>query len=154
MTRKRFALARYLLAEKEWDYFMMVEIGVDRIQHAFWAYMDKTHRNYCPGNPFENAILDYYQFVDAQIGELLKLADKDTTVLIVSDHGAQKMEGSICVNEWLVREGYLALQEAPTTPTPFARLKVDWSKIRAWGDGGYYYSDLLKCTGTGAPRDR
>ena len=37
MTRKRFRLARYVLAEKEWDYFMMVEIGVDRIQHAFWA---------------------------------------------------------------------------------------------------------------------
>jgi predicted AlkP superfamily phosphohydrolase/phosphomutase len=64
MTRKRFALARYLLAEKEWDYFMMVEIGVDRIQHAFWAYMDKTHRNYCPGNPYENAIFEFYQFVD------------------------------------------------------------------------------------------
>jgi predicted AlkP superfamily phosphohydrolase/phosphomutase len=147
MTRKRFALARYLLAEKEWDYFMMVEIGVDRIQHAFWAYMDKTHRNYCPGHPFENAIVDYYQFVDAQIGELLKLADKDTTVFIVSDHGAQKMEGSICVNEWLVREGYLVLHEMPTTPTPFARLKVDWSKTKAWGDGGYYSRIFLNVRG-------
>jgi predicted AlkP superfamily phosphohydrolase/phosphomutase len=46
MTRKRFQLARHLLAEKEWDFFMMVEIGVDRIQHAFWGSMDKTHRNY------------------------------------------------------------------------------------------------------------
>jgi predicted AlkP superfamily phosphohydrolase/phosphomutase len=147
MTRKRFALARYLLAEKEWDYFMMVEIGVDRIQHAFWAYMDKTHRNYCPGNPYENAIFDYYQFVDSQIGELLKLADKNTAVLIVSDHGAQKMEGSICVNEWLVQEGYLTLLEIPTSPTPFAKLKIDWSKTKAWGDGGYYSRIFLNVRG-------
>ena len=147
MTRKRFALARYLLTEKEWDYFMMVEIGVDRIQHAFWAYMDKTHRNYCPGNPFENAIFDYYQFVDAQIGELLKVADKDTTVFIVSDHGAQKMEGSVCVNEWLIREGYLTLFERPSVPTPFAKLNVDWSKTKAWGDGGYYSRISLNVRG-------
>ena len=147
MTRKRFALARYLLTEKEWDYFMMVEIGVDRIQHAFWAYMDKTHRNYCPGNPFENAIFDYYQFVDAQIGELLKVADKDTTVFIVSDHGAQKMEGSVCVNEWLIREGYLTLFERPSVPTPFAKLNVDWSNTKAWGDGGYYSRISLNVRG-------
>jgi predicted AlkP superfamily phosphohydrolase/phosphomutase len=147
MTRKRFALARYLLAEKEWDFFMMVEIGVDRIQHAFWAYMDKTHRNYCPGNPYENAILDYYQFVDTQIGELLKFADKNTTVFIVSDHGAQKMEGSICINEWLIREGYLSLLETPTSPTPFPKLKIDWSKTKAWGDGGYYSRIFLNVRG-------
>jgi predicted AlkP superfamily phosphohydrolase/phosphomutase len=147
MTRKRFQLARYLLAEKEWDYFMMVEIGVDRIQHAFWACMDKTHRYYRPGNSHENAILDYYRLIDAEIGELLKFADKSTTVFVVSDHGVQKMEGSICINEWLIREGYLSLLEMPTTPTPFAKLKVDWSKTKAWGDGGYYSRIFLNLKG-------
>jgi predicted AlkP superfamily phosphohydrolase/phosphomutase len=147
MTRKRFQLARYLLAEKDWDYFMMVEIGVDRIQHAFWGCMDKTHRNYQAGNSYENAILDYYRFVDSEIGELLKLVDKNTTVFVVSDHGAQKMEGSICINEWLIREGYLVLNEKPTVPTPFAKLKVDWSKTKAWGDGGYYSRIFLNVRG-------
>jgi predicted AlkP superfamily phosphohydrolase/phosphomutase len=147
MTRKRFQLARHLLTEKEWDFFMMVEIGVDRIQHAFWAYMDKTHRNYQAGNSFENAIFDYYQFVDSEIGKLLKLADPDTTVFVVSDHGAQKMEGSICINEWLIREGYLVLYEMPTVPTPFAKLKIDWSKTKAWGDGGYYSRIFLNVKG-------
>ena len=147
MTHTRFQLARYLLAEKEWDYFMMVEIGVDRIQHAFWACMDKTHRNYREGNCYENAILDYYRMVDNEIGELLKFADKSTTVFVVSDHGAQKMEGSICINEWLIKEGYLALLEMPATPTPFAKLKVDWSKSKAWGDGGYYSRIFLNLKG-------
>lgn len=147
MTRKRFQLASYLLTEKEWDYFMMVEIGVDRIQHAFWAYMDETHRNYQPGTNYQHAILEYYQFVDTQIGELLKLADKNTTVFVVSDHGAQKMEGSICINEWLIKEGYLVLHEMPKTPTPFSKLKIDWSNTRAWGDGGYYSRIFLNVRG-------
>jgi predicted AlkP superfamily phosphohydrolase/phosphomutase len=147
MTYKRFQLARHVLAKNEWDYFMMVEIGVDRIQHAFWAYMDKTHRNYQAGNCYENVILEYYQFVDGEIGELLKLADEDTTVFVVSDHGCQKMEGSVCINEWLIREGYLVLHEMPETPTPFAKLKVDWTRTKAWGDGGYYSRLFLNVKG-------
>jgi predicted AlkP superfamily phosphohydrolase/phosphomutase len=147
MTRKRFELAKYLLAKERWDYFMMVEIGVDRIHHAFWAYMDKTHRNYQIGNQFENAIFEYYQYVDRQIGELLQFADNDTTVFVVSDHGAQKMEGSICINEWLVKEGYLTLREKPTKPTPFGKLKIDWSRTKVWGDGGYYSRIFLNVRG-------
>jgi predicted AlkP superfamily phosphohydrolase/phosphomutase len=109
--------------------------------------MDETHRNYQPGNNYQNAILEYYQFVDTQIGELLKLADKTTTVFVVSDHGAQKMEGSICINEWLIKEGYLVLHEMPKAPTPFAKLKIDWSNTRAWGDGGYYSRIFLNVRG-------
>jgi predicted AlkP superfamily phosphohydrolase/phosphomutase len=148
MTEKRFKLAKYLLSKKPWDFFMMVEIGVDRIHHAFWAYMDKGHKKYKPGNPFENAIFDYYKFVDAQIGGLLELADKQTTILVVSDHGAQRMEGSVCINEWLIREGYLTLLGShPKTPVALAKLKVDWSKTKAWGDGGYYSRIFLNVKG-------
>ena len=148
MTEKRFSLAAHLLGKEEWDFFMMVEIGVDRIHHAFWSYMDKAHRKYEPGNSFENAIFDYYRFVDAKIAELLKFADDNTTVLIVSDHGAQRMEGSVCINEWLMREGYLTLAEPPPkTPTPLAKVKVDWARTRAWGDGGYYSRIFLNVEG-------
>ena len=30
------------------------------------------------------------------------------------------------------------LEEEPQTPTPFSAVKVDWSRTRAWGEGGYY----------------
>ena len=148
MTEKRFKLVTHLLSKEEWDFFMMVEIGVDRIHHAFWSYMDQAHRRYAAGNPFENAILDYYKFVDTKIGELLKFADDNTTILVVSDHGAQRMEGSVCVNEWLIQEGYLALLEPPPkTPTPLAKLSIDWTRTRAWGDGGYYSRIFLNVEG-------
>jgi predicted AlkP superfamily phosphohydrolase/phosphomutase len=138
MTRKRFRLAKHQLAKGDWDFFMMVEMGVDRIQHAFWKYMDPTHRKYVKGNPYENAILEYYESVDREIGEILNFADRDTTVFVVSDHGAKKMEGGLCINEWLIREGYLTLSERPAEPTPISKARVDWSGTRAWGEGGYY----------------
>ena len=42
MTRTRFALARHLVTTRPWEFFMVVEIGGDRLQHAFWAYAHPT----------------------------------------------------------------------------------------------------------------
>src|SRR5262249_44616166 len=132
MTQKRFTLARHLLRTRPWDFFMMVEMGTDRLHHGFWKYMDPSHPKHQPGNPWEHAIRDYYRFVDAQIGELLEQVPREATVLVVSDHGAKGMEGGICINEWLIQQGYLVLHEYPNRPTRFAELAIDWSRTRAW----------------------
>ncbi|HUO30937.1 MAG TPA: alkaline phosphatase family protein [Bryobacteraceae bacterium] len=138
MTKKHFEVLRYLMATLEWDYFQFVEIGVDRIHHGFWKYHDKQHRQHVPGNPYETLIYDYYAYVDQEIGTLLELLDDDTNILVVSDHGAQRLEGGFCVNEWLRREGLLVLNEPVTKPTPFSPSLVDWSRTRVWSEGGYY----------------
>jgi predicted AlkP superfamily phosphohydrolase/phosphomutase len=138
MTRKHFEVIRYLLATLEWDYFQFVEIGVDRVHHGFWKFHDPQHRQYVPGNPYETLINDYYVYVDQEIGTLLELLDDDTNVLVVSDHGAQRLEGGFCVNEWLRREGLLVLKEPVTKPTPYSPSLVDWTRTRVWSEGGYY----------------
>ena len=138
MTRKHFEVIRYLMVTVEWDYFQFVEIGVDRIHHGFWKFHDPQHRQFVPGNPYETLINDYYAYVDQEIGNLLELLDDDTNVLVVSDHGAQRLEGGFCVNEWLRREGLLVLKEPVTKPTPFSPSLVDWERTRVWSEGGYY----------------
>jgi predicted AlkP superfamily phosphohydrolase/phosphomutase len=147
MTDKRFALARHLLTTKPWDFFMMVEMGTDRVHHAFWQYMDPRHHRYEPGNPFETVIPDYYEHVDGQIGRLLEVLPNDTHVLVVSDHGGQCMEGGISLNEWLVQQGYLVLHEYPKTPSRLEGVKVDWARTTAWGSGGYYGRLFLNVKG-------
>ena len=147
MTDKRFALAKHLLTTRPWDFFMMVEMGTDRVHHAFWQYMDPKHHRYVPGNPFENVIGDYYEHVDKLIGELLAVLPDDTAVLVVSDHGGQCMEGGIAINEWLIARGYLVLEEYPSVPSRLEGLKVDWSRTTAWGAGGYYGRLFLNVKG-------
>ncbi len=147
MTRQRFQLARHLATQHPWDLFVMVEMGPDRIHHGFWRYFDPEHPKYSPGSPFENAIRDYYVALDAEIGRFLEALEPDTRVLIVSDHGAKRMEGGICFNEWLVREGYLVLKEPVSELTKFSPALVDWSRTLAWGDGGYYGRLFLNVEG-------
>ena len=127
-TRKHFAVGRHLVRTRPWDFFMLVEMGVDRIHHAFWSYADPEHHKFVPGNPYVNSLRDYYRFLDAEIGELLALLPADTIVLVVSDHGSKKMDGGICFNEWLIAEGYLTLAERVDKPTPIGKVKIDWSR--------------------------
>ncbi len=147
MTEQRFTVCRHLLDSRPWDFFMMVEIGLDRMHHAFWRFLDPEHPRHEPEHRYRDAIRNYYIYLDEEIGELLERFDEDTTVLVVSDHGARPMQGAICVNEWLAQEGYLVLEQEPQGPTAFSEAAVDWSRTRAWGEGGYYCRLSLNVAG-------
>jgi len=147
MTDQRFRLARHFVQTRPWDFFMMVEMGPDRVYHGLWSYTDPTHPKYVPGNPFENCIRDYHVYLDARMGELVEDLGPECVVLVASDHGAKKMDGGICVNEWLIRNGWLALQETPREPTSLEKCRIDWSRTRAWGEGGYYARLFLNVRG-------
>ena len=147
MTERRFQVAEHLLETRPWDLFFMVEMGTDRVHHAFWRYFDPEHRLYEPGNELETVMLDYYRGIDEKVGSLLRAADDDTAVLVVSDHGAKRIDGGICVNEWLRQEGYLALREEPAEPSRLTPDMIDWSRTTAWGEGGYYCRLFLNVAG-------
>ena len=138
MAEQHFTVCKRLLERERYDYFMTVDMGVDRIHHAFWKYMDPEHPKHEPGNRFQQAIHDYYVFIDGQIAQLLERVDDGTVVLVVSDHGGKAMVGGLCINEWLMREGYLTLKQQPSQIVPLEKCEIDWSKTRAWGAGGYY----------------
>jgi ATP sulfurylase len=147
MTEGHFVVMRHLMKEKDWDFFMSVEIGVDRLHHGFWKYHDATHPKHEKGNPLINSIHDYYVWLDQRIGSVLELIDDQTTVIVMSDHGAKKMDGGIAINQWLVNEGYLALEERPIGVIPLTKAHINWNKTRAWGEGGYYSRIFLNVQG-------
>src|SRR6202790_2334214 len=138
MSRKQWQVVRWLLSENGGAYFHFVDIGLDRMHHGFWNYFDPTHVQFQPGNAYQDAIPEYYLWLDQQIGTVLELLDKDTIVLVVSDHGAQRLDGGFAINEWLIREGFLVLNEYPGALTPFEKLNVNWGKTQAWSESGYY----------------
>ncbi|MSP13529.1 MAG: phosphodiesterase [Chloroflexi bacterium] len=149
MTRKRFKVLRHLMVEKPWDFFMFVEMGVDRIHHGFWAHHDPTHPKHDAHSPYIHAIRDYYHYLDGEIGSLLALLLQGTHVMVVSDHGVQPMVGGVCINQWLYQAGYLALVRPPEAGkiTSIDKAEIDWSRTTAWGDGGYYARICLNVAG-------
>jgi len=147
MTERRWKLALHLLESRRSDFFICCEIGSDRMQHAFWADHDPRHRNHDSASPYRSALRDYHKLLDSLLGEALARVDPDDTVLVVSDHGARRLEGGIRINEWLIRNGYLVLREPPAAPTSLKPAMVDWARTTAWASGGYYGRVFLNVAG-------
>jgi predicted AlkP superfamily phosphohydrolase/phosphomutase len=147
MTKRRFMVVRDWVESKEWDFFIFVEMGVDRLHHAFWRYHDTGHRLYEKGHKYEHAIRDYYRYIDEEIGSVLPLIPEETQTWVVSDHGARTMEGAVCVNEFFMREGLLSLKETPSEPTKLSTSNIDWTKTTCWGEGGYYSRIFMNVKG-------
>ncbi|MFW2389077.1 MAG: alkaline phosphatase family protein [Polyangiales bacterium] len=147
MTDQHFEIAEHVWSEKKPSFMMMVEIGVDRFHHAFWRHIDPEHPRHDPENRWKNLGRDYYEQLDTRIGRLCALAGDETSILIVSDHGARAMHGGFRINEWLRRKGYLVLRERPDTSGPFDHSAVNWSRTTAWAEGGYYARIFLNVAG-------
>ena len=138
MTDQHFEIARFIWNDKRPDFMMMVEIGVDRFHHAFWRHIDPEHPRHETGNAYEDLGRNYYARLDRHIGRLCEDVDDDTVVLVVSDHGARAMHGGFCINEWLIERGYLSLRVPADGVMPLRHDEVDWTRTKAWAEGGYY----------------
>jgi predicted AlkP superfamily phosphohydrolase/phosphomutase len=147
MTERRFLAGRRLARTKPWDFFMLCEIALDRLHHVFWQHWDPTHPLHEPGNKYVTAFQEYYRFLDQQVASLLEVLPEDVVTIVMSDHGARPMMGGLCFNDWLIREGYLTLEDTPEQVIPIKEAKIDWSRTIAWGDGGYYGRLFLNVKG-------
>ncbi len=147
MVNARFEVSKELLQKEPWDFFMMVEIATDRLQHAFWD----TYENFGTGSHnsdrCKKVIPDFYRYLDGKIGEILETMSDETTVIIVSDHGARSSSGGVCVNEWLIRNGLLALKQNPVGETSLSIDAIDWERTYVWSEGGYYARIFMNVKG-------
>ncbi len=135
MTNQQLDTAKWLLKE-DWDLFVCVLIGPDRLQHMLWRYFDKNHKYY-EETEFKDALKDFYKYIDKRLGEFLKELNDDVTVIVSSDHGMAGTKGRINLNDWLIKEGYLVLTETPTEQTRLKPDMIDFTKTKVHSVGAY-----------------
>jgi len=109
-TRRSDAFLR-LMEEERWDFFMVVFVIMDRIQHLFWKYMvpefDQYHTE--TGARVRERVMALFGLVDHTIGAVMERLDGSTTLLLCSDHGFGGTRAWFNVNRWLEHEGLLTL---------------------------------------------
>ncbi len=147
MTRQHFAIARDVWETEAPDFMMMVEIGLDRFHHVFWEHIDPEHPRHDPNNPWKDLGQEYYALLDQELGHLLKVIGAETTVIVVSDHGARAMQGGFAINQWLIEEGLLTVRGEIDGQTRIIPDRVDWSRTQVWAEGGYYARVFLNVQG-------
>ena len=67
MTRQHFAIARHLWSTRDPDFLMMVEIGPDRLHHAFFAELDPNHPRHDPNSSLRDVGERYYALLDDEL---------------------------------------------------------------------------------------
>ena len=132
-------IAVRLAADPAWDLLMAHLFTIDNVQHLFWHCRDREHPAYRPqiakrhGDRIELA----YRWLDAQLGRLLEVIDRHTTVIVVSDHGGAPIYRLAYLNAWLQKQGYLTPRERVAEG---AAARLDWDHTRAamYGTGGIW----------------
>jgi len=113
---QRKLAATHFMLRKPWDVFMVHFMETDTVQHQMWQLIDGVPRpHYHADDVGENAILEVFRAFDRALPELLAAAGKDTTVVILSDHGFGPLYWNIHLNNWLLRSGFLKLKRSATT---------------------------------------
>lgn len=116
----------------------------DRVQHMFWRYLEPDHpaNSGKDGTRYAGAIEDLYRRMDNLVGRTLARLDKDTILLVISDHGFKSFQRGVNLNSWLHQNGYLALKYGEGESGEYFK-GVDWGRTRAYSLGlnGLYINE-------------
>jgi predicted AlkP superfamily phosphohydrolase/phosphomutase len=117
LVEARTRAAEYLMERYEWDFFMVHYIATDWVQHFLWHCMDPTHPRFdrAEAELYGDAILEVYQQIDAALDTLMSRLDRDTVLLVMSDHGFGPFHKYVYLNNWLLESKLLTLKKGPIT---------------------------------------
>lgn len=105
--KARISTYRFLWHE-DWEIFMLVFTGTDRLSHFLWeAYEDENHK-------YHANFIDHLQQIDEVIGEIAGKIKEDDTLVILSDHGFEKSECDVQINFLLLQQHFLKFDKVPT----------------------------------------
>jgi predicted AlkP superfamily phosphohydrolase/phosphomutase len=141
--REKLTLA--CLERDDWRLLMSVESTPDRVQHMLYKYWDPEHPMHDPAAaarevrfygetiPLSEVIPATYRQLDRFVGDVVqKHLRPDDTLILCADHGFQPFRRQVHVNNWLARNGYLALKPGVRSSDRNYLAFIDWSKTRAY----------------------
>jgi predicted AlkP superfamily phosphohydrolase/phosphomutase len=107
--------------------------ATDRIQHMFWRDIDAGHPAARGRDkaPHRDAIRELYRHNDGLVGRVRERMREGDVLMVISDHGFTSFRRGVNLNQWLMREGYLALKPGADGRAEWLR-DVDWSKTKAY----------------------
>lgn len=81
--------ATYIMENEPWDFLAVYFDAIDHFCHAFMKY-HPPHRDHIPlwdYDMYKDVVAGAYMFHDMILGRYLELAEEDTTIMLISDHG-------------------------------------------------------------------
>ncbi|MEW5806088.1 MAG: alkaline phosphatase family protein [Acidobacteriota bacterium] len=111
--------------------------STDQRQHMFWRLIDKQHPAHDPilAVKHGSAIEDIYVEMDKILAKTIEKVDKDTVIMVMSDHGFASYRRSFNLNTWLKENAYMKLIDSRRQEDFEFFLNTDWLRTRAYALG-------------------
>ncbi len=108
----------------------------DSIQHMFFRYLDKKHPSlkHSRSEKSEKVIENLYTEMDDLVGRVSEKLNKNSCLIVMSDHGFKQFKRGVNINSWLYKNGFLSLKKGKNTSGEWFK-DVDWEKTKAYGLG-------------------
>ncbi len=101
----RIRAARYLWDADDWQTFMFTFTGTDRLMHFLWdAYEDSSHK-------YHYLFCDHFKKIDKVIGEMAEKLSDDDLLVMLSDHGFERLDYDVFLNYLLAENGFLQFRQ-------------------------------------------
>ena len=101
----RIETYRYLWQTQDWQAFMLVFTGTDRLLHFLWsAYEDQSHQ-------YHELFLEHFKRIDLVIGEIAARINEDDLLVMLSDHGFERLDYDVYLSYLLAQEGFLQFKQ-------------------------------------------
>jgi len=105
LVDKRFDAFEHYIREERPDLAVGLIRATDRVAHHYWGDEDVP-----PASP-DNPVFEVYRRVDERLGEFLD-AHEDEDIVVMSDHGFEKVRRNFAVNVVLERAGLVSLADS------------------------------------------
>lgn len=137
VLKERLAMFDYELARFDSGLLFYYVSSTDQRSHMFWRHIDKLNPKYDPlqAAKYENIIRDIYMEADKILDKAMQKMDKDTIVMVVSDHGFSPFRWSFNANTWLKENGYHSLINPWKQGEEQLFMNTDWSRTKAYAYG-------------------
>lgn len=112
---------RYGLAHFRGGLLFFHFFGIDQNSHMLWG-------------KYDNDLLDTYKLVDRTVGWVRKNMGEGT-LIVMSDHGFTSFDRAVNLNTWLMKEGFLNLNDPSDAGSDEMFAHVDWSGTKAYSIG-------------------
>lgn len=119
-VEQKLAIVHELAARHDPDLLLVVFMAADHIQHICWPEWEEAGA--------ASTVAEVYRILDEAVGELLARTPDDRDVVVVSDHGAGRLDGVVNLNAWLRAEGYLAYAGGGEHGRRLVRAGFEWRR--------------------------
>jgi predicted AlkP superfamily phosphohydrolase/phosphomutase len=119
------------------DSLRMFRYELDRYQGGllFYYFSSVDQNSHMLWGRYQSDLLEIYRGIDQAIGDAVAKAGSDTSLVILSDHGFAPFDRAVHLNNFLMREGLLALDDPSNAGDAELFAHVDWTKTLAYAIG-------------------